>query len=38
MVERAEKRTAEIGTTLMDVQLTDNMIKELRNHTGTVDG
>ena len=34
MAARAEQRTAEIGNKLLDQQLTDNMIQELREHTG----
>jgi hypothetical protein len=34
LIRRAEERTAKIRISLMDEQLTDNMIHDLRNHTG----
>ena len=36
LITRAEERTDQIRISLMDQQLTDNMIHDLRNHTGIV--
>jgi hypothetical protein len=34
LITRAEERTAQIQISLMNEQLTDNMIRDLRTHTG----